>query len=220
MFAYMIAEWRDWMNSHMAKTLVSGVVIGALIGAFVAVQPTIMMMALCLQSLWLGWYLGNRYWRGSTERSRVLYGGLTPVQTVAGKIGAAGLIAAVHACAMAPLLILTAAIWGIDAASIAVCILIFFGSFLTTLGFGFLFSLFLSGGEGFFGTLAVGIWLILTAVIVPARAANPFIQIWLCMVKSRPLSLYLCAPILFVLAGALFLVSVPLLKRLRMAPHE
>jgi len=219
-FAFMVAEWRDWVNAHMARTVVSGVVLIALVGAFVSVQPAIVMIAICIESLWLGWYLGNRYWRGSRERSRVVYGKLPAAQAVAGKVGAAFLIGAVHACALLPFLIMTAVVWGIGAGAVIASLLIFFGSFMTALGFGFLFSLALSGGEGFLGTIAMGVWLIVTAVGPPVRAANPFIQLWLCMSGQSSPATYLCPLVLFAFSGALFLISVPLLKRLRLAPHE
>lgn len=220
MFAFMVAEWRDWLSEHMARTVVSGVVLIALVGAFVSVQPVIVMIAMCIESLWLGWYLGNRYWRGSRERSRVVYGKLPAAQAVAGKVGAAFLIGAVHALAMLPFLIMTAIVWGIGPGAMILSLLIFFGSFLTALGFGFLFSLALSGGEGFIGTVAMGVWLIVTAVGAPLRAGNPFIQLWLCMSGQGSLAAWLCPPALFVFSGALFLISVPLLKRLRLTPHE
>lgn len=220
MFAYMVAEWRDWVKEHMARTVVSGVVIIALIGAFVSAQPAIVMTAVCLESLWLGWYLGNRYWPGSRERSRAVHGKLPAAQAVAGKVGAAFLIGAVHALAILPAIIMTSVVWGIGAGATLLCLLVSFGSFLTALGFGFLFSLTLSGGEGFVGTIAMVAWLLATAVVAPLRAANPFIQLWQCMSGRSTLASWLCPLLLFAFSGILFLVSVPLLQRLRLVRDE
>lgn len=220
MIPYLVAEWREWSKDRMPRTIAGGIAVMAFVGAVSSAHPYALSLALLFQSIWLGWYLGNRYWRGTLSRSKFLYAKLSPGRAVAGKIVASIAIAAVHAIASTPILLLMAVLWGVSAAGLFLCLSICFASFFVSLALGFVSSLALPSVEGFFGTLALALWLILTAAIGPARTANPLIQTWLCMNKSGSASVALCAPILFACACALLALSVPLIRRLRMDSHE
>jgi hypothetical protein len=220
MFAYMMAEWREWSKGHLERTILTCVGFMALGGILLFLHPFGVMVLACLESIWLGWYLGNRYWRGSRGRVRFLSTILSPAQAVAGKAGAALLIALSHALAIAPPIVIAALLWGMAPGVALQCLAIGAASFLLALAIGFFFSLAFPEGEGLVGTAVMCAWLILSALAKPLRAVNPFIQIWQSIDGSASFLPALCAPVLFAVSAGVFLAAVPLLRRLRLPSHE
>ncbi len=82
------------------------------------------------------------------------------------------------AFALSPVLVASAAAWGLAVRTIAACLASWLASYLLALGMGFLSSLVFERSEGLLGLFLYLAALSASLTIPVAAPANPFVQVW------------------------------------------
>jgi hypothetical protein len=208
MFAVILSLWREWKAHTLLKaTIVSSVGL-CVAGGFLGVHPLAVAECLAVFSLCLGWKAGCSFKADTPARDLYASARLRTLHGAVGTLCGVLVVALAHIALIAPCLSLMAIVWGIPAASLALCLAICLASCILASALGCLFSLASSSDDAFIGALCIAFWLVTTGIAPALRVANPFLQIWLSVTGRGRETAWLCAPILLAASAAFYAIVV------------
>jgi hypothetical protein len=166
MILVFLAEIRDWYANSLNRSFGIGALLIAITGSLFALQPIILCMMLSLSVIWLGWLSGAR--RGDTFSvwATIREKGIRPSELVLGKT----------MCTAAFILIVL--VWGFPLNYLFDCLLTWLFSCLVVSSLAIFIRSFVKNIDGYFGFIAIALWLLPGTAMRALNVSNPLIRIW------------------------------------------
>jgi hypothetical protein len=219
MFAFVVAELREWRELRMRRSLL---ISAALLGASACIsllQPLVLAFTASLIFLGLGWTEGNRYQSALSSRRLLLSFPAGSPAVACGKALSSLCIWALTLLFLSPPLALSALAWGLGARAILLCLLSWLVGFLVMLGAGFISSLVFLRSEGLPGGALMLVWLLSPLLYRDLAPSNPFFQVWESMKAEGGLGPLAGMGATLLAACAIMAVSALVLSGLRRSWH-
>jgi len=213
MLGYLIAEWREWEAKRLKISLGLFAAAGLVGLAYSYLQPLLAGCACVLASAIAGWLSANRFRPRQAQARLAAASRLGPAALLFSRCLAS--LAAFGLCLLvfSPALAIIAAAWDLGASEILAALCLWLGAFLLAMSAALLAGRAFGRAEQPLGIYAFALWTLVTALVSPARIANPFLAAWRIFVRMEAAAGFACALAELVAAGLLLALSTRSLGR-------
>ena len=217
MYAYLIAEWREWEHRRLGASAVIFALAGALGLSFAYLQPLALGAAGSAASIAAGWISANRFKPDFGQRLILERSALGRPALAGARFLSASASFVLGALVLSPALAMVARAWDIGPASLAAALLVWLGAYLLAMSGAFLSGIAFGRTDRPVGAYALLAWMVPSSLWPPARAFNPFLRASAALARGEAARAAACSLAEIAASGLLVAAAVALADSSRRA---